>query len=606
MRRRVAIVFALAPPRVCVGRRGRRGRALQAVRPGLAAPVRPDRRPARPLRRTPGTVSLHVERLRARGRSARAPCSRSRAARARPRRRLPSTGRSSFRSALDNRDLVVFDQRGTGLSGVLRCPSLVRARSPAHPGAGAGRRALRRRRSARGAPSTRPGTRSTTSRPCAARSASSKITAVRRLVRDQGRARHTPPRIRSTSSGWCSTRSWSRRPRGLLAGEPRSGAARPAARSACGGCEQLTQDPRRRPRGAPVRDARGGLLYGPLVARGRPAPARPHRPAPAARPAVRRRLRPHAAGRAARRPAGAPARATPPRCCASRCAASAAAGPTPARYLSDALYTATVCEEGPLPWDAHHAGERAAGGGRGERARAAADGRWGPSTAPRCCSPPSRSSSAAAGRPRPPSRCSPTAPSPPCPPWCWPARTTCALRSRPRARVARGSRGRRWSAVPEMGHSVLSGFPRRCGLRAADDFFADRPVRPCAARRRSFPPLPPFPRSLAQVPRRAAGRRQARPHHHGRRPDARGRAGPAAERLVARGRSSRASCRSAACGRGTCAPARRRLDMHGLTYVPGVRLRGRITFSDRPHGVLRVTRTRRGARPAACFAATGP
>ena len=27
------------------------------------------------------------------------------------------------------------------------------------------------------------------------------------------------------------------------------------------------------------------------------------------------------------------------------------AGPTPARYLSDALYTATVCEEGPLPWD---------------------------------------------------------------------------------------------------------------------------------------------------------------------------------------------------------------------------------------------------------------
>ena len=28
---------------------------------------------------------------------------------------------------------------------------------------------------------------------------------------------------------------------------------------------------------------------------------------------------------------------------------------------------------------------------------------------------------------------------------------------------------------------MLSGFPRRCGLRAADDFFTDRPVRPCAA-----------------------------------------------------------------------------------------------------------------------------
>ena len=31
------------------------------------------------------------------------------------------------------------------------------------------------------------------------------------------------------------------------------------------------------------------------------------------------------------------------------------------------------------------------------------------------------------------------------------------------------------------------------------------------------------------------------------------------------------------------------LEMHGVVYVPGVRVRGRISFSDEPHGALRVT-----------------
>ena len=31
------------------------------------------------------------------------------------------------------------------------------------------------------------------------------------------------------------------------------------------------------------------------------------------------------------------------------------------------------------------------------------------------------------------------------------------------------------------------------------------------------------------------------------------------------------------------------LDLHGVVYVPGVRLRGRIVFSNRPHGVLHVS-----------------
>ena len=31
------------------------------------------------------------------------------------------------------------------------------------------------------------------------------------------------------------------------------------------------------------------------------------------------------------------------------------------------------------------------------------------------------------------------------------------------------------------------------------------------------------------------------------------------------------------------------LDLHGVVYVPGVRVRGRIVFSNRPHGVLHVS-----------------
>ena len=67
-------------------------------------------------------------------------------------------------------------------------------------------------------------------------------------------------------------------------------------------------------------------------------------------------------------------------------------------------------------------------------------------------------------------------------------------------RIAARIPGATLLSVPETGHSVLSGFPRRCGLRAADDFFAGRPVRPCvAAPARRFRRCRSLPRSLAQV-----------------------------------------------------------------------------------------------------------
>jgi hypothetical protein len=155
-------------------------------------------------------------------------------------------------------------------------------------------------------------------------------------------------------------------------------------------------------------------------------------------------------------------------------------------------------------------------------------------------------------------------------------------------RVASRIPGATLVAVPEMGHSVLNGFPRRCGLRAADDFFTDKPVRPCVARRRSFPPLPPFPRSLAKV--------RAEPQIGGRR----GRTVTAVGLTLADALDQLLSAsllagfeqnvlRVGGLRAGYVRAGEESLDLHGVVYVPGVRLRGRIILSNRPHGVLRVS-----------------
>ena len=67
-------------------------------------------------------------------------------------------------------------------------------------------------------------------------------------------------------------------------------------------------------------------------------------------------------------------------------------------------------------------------------------------------------------------------------------------------RIAARIPGATLVSVSEMGHSVLDGFPRTCGLRAVDDFFSNRPLRRCPPRRREFPPVPIAPRSLSEVP----------------------------------------------------------------------------------------------------------
>ena len=95
---------------------------------------------------------------------------------------------------------------------------------------------------------------------------------------------------------------------------------------------------------------RGGLLYGPLVAaNGRRKRARIGRLrlldllfAGDFDPTLRAELPGAAAGRAEGDTA---------RLLRLALRSERGAGPAPAEYLSDALYTATVCEEGPLPWE---------------------------------------------------------------------------------------------------------------------------------------------------------------------------------------------------------------------------------------------------------------
>jgi hypothetical protein len=155
-------------------------------------------------------------------------------------------------------------------------------------------------------------------------------------------------------------------------------------------------------------------------------------------------------------------------------------------------------------------------------------------------------------------------------------------------RVAARIPGATLVTAQEVGHSVLSGFPRTCGLRAADDFFRGRAVRPCPIRRRAFPALPPAPRRLAQVP--------AEPQVGGRR----GRTitavgltlGDALDQLLSASLASgltQSTLRVGGLRAGYVRATETRLEMHGVVYVPGVRIRGRIVLSDRPHGSLRVT-----------------
>ena len=530
----------------------------------------------------PGSVGLHVERLRSRGRREGAVIALAGG---------PGEAATPFifdwalslRTALRSRDLVVFDQRGTGLSGVLRCRGLFVpvTRTP-----------LEQAQAAEGcAQSLGPRRAFYTTRDSV-----DDIDAVRRAIGVHkitlygvsygtkvalGYAARYPQHVERlvldsivepTGPGAFSQES--------LAAVPR------VLRTLCArGCEEITKDV--------VGDLtalltvmRNGLLYGPLVAAdGRRKRARIGRVrlldllfAGDFDPTLRAEL--PAALRAAREGDLAPLLRLALR-------SERGAGPTPARYLSDALYAATVCEEGPLPWDRSTPPDARPGAAEAT-VRALPAESLGPFD---------RTTVLFSSAPF--QLCSrwPTAPAPPqLPDGPFPAVPTLVLAGEDdlrtplesARRIAARIPGATLVSVPEMGHSVLSGFPRRCGERAAGDFFADRAVRPCLPRRRSFPPIPPFPRSLAQV--------KPEPQVGGRR----GRTITAVGLTLADALDQLLSAsllagfeqdviRVGGLRAGYVRAGQEALELHGAVYVPGVRLRGRIVLDSRPHGAVRVT-----------------
>jgi hypothetical protein len=261
----------------------------------------------------------------------------------------------------------------------------------------------------------------------------------------------------------------------------------------------------------------------------------------------------------------------------------------PPEFLSDALYAAAICEEGPLGWD------RTTPPGAPRIAAAEAALRALPASA---LAPFDRTTALFSS----PSVqvCSrwPSAPSAPAiPDGPFPAAPTIVLAGEDDLRTPLES-ARRTAAripgatlvsVPEMGHSVLDGFPRTCGIRAVDDFFSGRALRKCPPRRREFPPVPIAPRRLSELAPQIGVR--GRP---GRTITAVGLtlidalehvfsaamlASPDQDVLHVGGLRA-----------GYARAGLRTLEFHRMEYVPGVRVSGTLRVASRePHGVLRVT-----------------
>jgi pimeloyl-ACP methyl ester carboxylesterase len=131
--------------------------------------------------------------------------------------------------------------------------------------------------------------------------------------------------------------------------------------------------------------------------------------------------------------------------------------------------------------------------------------------------------------------------------------------------------------VPFTGHSVLTSDPSLCSSRALHDFFADRPVKQCG---RGFPFLLPSP-----VPPRSFGA------VHGMHGVPHG-AGPAVNALrltladattatiaasFVTGPSARVAVGGLRAGRADGIPVGR-MKLHGYTYVPGVRVSGSVSL----------------------------
>ncbi len=532
----------------------------------------------------PGSVQLHVERLKARG--------------ARTGALITLAGgpgqsatpflidwAGTFFAAGRNRDLVVFDQRGTGLSGALRCPQLTVPITRTPVGQAERAAACARQLGARRAYYT-------------TRDSVEDLEAVRQAIGVEqislfgvsygtklalAYAARYPQRVERlvldsvvepTGPGAFSQESIGAIPRVL--------------RSLClKGCEDITPDPVADVATLVARMRSRGFVYGPLVS----AKGRRHRArigsvrlldllfAGDFDPTLRARF--PAAVRSAL--AGDPAPLL-------RLALSAerGGGPVPVELLSDALYAATVCEEGPLAWDrttppgpsritAAEAGLRAlpsAGLSPFDRTTVL----FASPTVQLCSRWPSAASEPAIQ----------DGPFPAVPAVVLAGEDDLRTPLESARRTAARIPGATLISVPEMGHSVLDGFPRTCGLRAVDDFFSGRALRRCPPRRREFGPEPIAPRSVSELAPQ---------------PGVRGRAGRTVSAVVLTLVDSLDQVFSAALNAspdqdvlhvgglraGYARAGLRTLELHGMSYVPRVRVRGTLRMTREPHGVMHVT-----------------
>jgi pimeloyl-ACP methyl ester carboxylesterase len=254
--------------------------------------------------------------------------------------------------------------------------------------------------------------------------------------------------------------------------------------------------------------------------------------------------------------------------------------PPPPRFFSDAMYTANTCQEGPFPWN-----PSAPAGTRAAQPRIAAA-----AIPPSSVYPFDRDTALnnsivglCAKWPSPGDPPLPAGPFPSLPTLVLAGEDDLRTPLEGAERVAQAIPGAQLIEIPGTGHGVLSGFSA-CPARAVDDFFAARPLRPCNPG--TQPPFadPVPPRSLGALPP-ASG-------HHG----MVGRTLTAVyatvsdldEALNAANYSARGFAQVGGLRAGYAHDNYPTIRLHGYSYVPGVRVSGRLTGARNQHGTLRI------------------
>lgn len=255
--------------------------------------------------------------------------------------------------------------------------------------------------------------------------------------------------------------------------------------------------------------------------------------------------------------------------------------PEPPRYFSDAMFAANTCQEGPFPWN-----PAAPSWDRLRQARAAAaalppaavypfdrDTALTSSAAPLCSKWPFAQDPAFAAGP-------------------YPAVPTLVLAGEDdlrtpiegAERVAKAIAGAQLVEIPGAGHGIYPGISS-CPSRAVNDFFAGRPLRPCHPGTQ-----PPFADPIAP---RSLGALRPAPGHHG----VVGRTLSAVyatvsdvdEALNVAIYSPRGFAQVGGLRAGYAHDHFPRITLHGYSYVPGVRVSGRLAGARLQHGALRIS-----------------